>query len=134
MTMAATPEMDSRPAPLLPWLLGVLLALGGLAIYWHVGEFGFLTFDDEHNIVFNPHLGPLSPGRVHWAFTEWGYTRRCMPLGWLGFATVFSLAGLNPAGWHLAGLGLHLVNSLLLFALLFRLAGASRPGRRAAGR
>lgn len=128
MTMAATPEMDSRPAPLLPWLLGVLLALGGLAIYWHVGEFGFLTFDDEHNIVFNPHLGPLSPGRVHWAFTEWGYTRRCMPLGWLGFATVFSLAGLNPAGWHLAGLGLHLVNSLLLFALLFRLAGASRPG------
>ncbi|MFI5338149.1 MAG: hypothetical protein ACHQ5A_15280, partial [Opitutales bacterium] len=128
MTIAAPPAPAPRPARILPWLLGVLLALGGVAIYRHVGEFGFLTFDDDRNIVFNPHLGPLTLGRVQWAFSDWSYARRCMPLGWLGFSAVFSVTGLNPAGYHLAGLGLHVANSLLFFSVLRSLAAASPAG------
>ncbi len=127
-----TPAAPSAPAPgdsrFLPWLLGALLVLGCAAIYWRVGEFGFVSFDDDRNILFNPHLGPLSLERVRWAFGDWSYARRCMPLGWLGFSAVFSVAGLNPAGYHLAGLALHAVNALLFFILLRRLVEASQPG------
>jgi hypothetical protein len=115
-------------------LLGVLLVLGCLAIYQHVGEFEFVSFDDDYNILFNPHLGSLSLERVQWAFGDWSYARRCMPLGWLGFSAVFSFAGLNPAGYHLANLALHAANSLLYFIVLRRLVVASQPGAGTAAR
>jgi len=128
MALPLPPAAAPRPLRLLPWLLAVLLVAGCVAIYRHVGEFGFLTFDDEYNLVFNPHLGPLTPGRVAWAFSDMGYMRRYIPLAWVGFSTVFSMAGLNPAGYHLANLCFHLANALLFFGLLRRLLEASQDG------
>lgn len=104
----------------LPWLLGGLLLLGCGWIYRDVFAFRFVDFDDDYNIVFNPHLGPWSWARVEWAFTDWAYMRRCVPLGWLGFSAVFGLSGLNPAGYHAAALVLHGVNTLLVAAVLGR--------------
>ena len=132
MTSAFPPPRP--PSRTLPWLLGALLVLGGAAIYQHVGEFQFLAFDDDHNLYLNPHLGALTVERVQWAFSDWSYARRCLPLGWLGFSAVFSVAGLNPAGYHLAGLVLHAVNSLLFFVVLLRLAESSRLGAGEAAR
>ncbi|MBC7367387.1 MAG: hypothetical protein H7343_11360 [Undibacterium sp.] len=108
--------------------LGTMLVLGCLGIYAHVTEFGFVTFDDEHNIAFNPHLGPWSWAKIRWAFTDAAYARRYMPLGWLGFAGIFSGAGLAPAAYHGVVLVLHVVNTLLLFGLLRRLAGTPCVG------
>jgi len=113
----------------LPWLLGAVLVLGCLMIYRRVGAFEFVAFDDDYNVLFNPHLGSLSLDRVHWAFSDWQYARRCMPLGWLGFSAIFSVSGLDPAGYHLAGLGLHAVNTLLFFVLLRRLVAAGNAPR-----
>ena len=126
MTSFVPPAPASQPSRLLPWLLGTLLVLGCITIYGRVGEFEFVAFDDDYNILFNPHLGPLSWERLQWAFGDWTYARRCMPLGWLGLSAVFSVTGLNPAGYHLAGLGFHLANALLFFAVLRQLAAASR--------
>ncbi len=106
----------------LPWLLGALLVLGCGWIYREVSSFRFVDFDDDYNIVFNPHLGPLSWARVEWAFTDWAYMRRCVPLGWLGFSAVFGVSGLNPAGYHVAALGLHCLNALVVAAVLGRFA------------
>jgi hypothetical protein len=91
--------MDPRSAAFtgqrVGWLLGCLLVLGCVAIYREVGAFDFVTFDDEHCIVFNPHMGPVTFERASWAFTDVSYARRYMPLGWLGFAAVFSWFGLE---------------------------------------
>jgi len=132
MNPAARSVPASHDRRMLPWLLGALLVAGCAAIYWRVGEFEFVPFDDDRNLLFNPHLGPLTLERVSWAFGDWSYARRCMPLGWLGFSAVFSAAGLNPAGYHLAGLALHAANALLFFIVLRRLVEASRPGGDAA--
>ena len=110
------------------WWFGALLVLGSFVIYAQVTGFGFVTFDDEHNLAFNPHMGPWSWARVRWAFTDAGYARRYMPLGWLGFAGIFSSAGLAPAAYHGAVLFLHAVNALLLFGLLQRLAEIAGRG------
>ena len=102
----------------LPWLLAGLLVLGCGWIYRDGASFGFVGLDDDYNILFNPHLGPLSLHRVQWAFTDWEYARRYLPLGWLGFSAVFGFSGLAPVGYHLALLAWHCVNALLLFGVL----------------
>jgi hypothetical protein len=108
------------------WCLGAALTLGMLAIFRHVPEFVSVPFDDDHNISFNPNLGPLSWSRVQWAFTDWSYSRRCMPLGWLGFSAVFGWVGVNPSGWHAVNLLVQVASAVLLWAglrLLARHAG-----------
>ncbi|MBM3855585.1 MAG: hypothetical protein FJ399_20930, partial [Verrucomicrobia bacterium] len=84
-----------------------------------VGEFAFVEFDDSINIVFNPHLGPVSRETVAWMFGDMEHMRRYVPLGWLGFALVYGFSGLSPAGYHLANGALHVANSVLVFALLW---------------
>jgi protein O-mannosyl-transferase len=103
-------------------LPGVVLVLGCLGIYRDVVGFGFIGLDDDYNVIFNPHLGPLTLERVRWAFGDLEYSRRYQPLGWLGFAAVFGFSGLNPAGYHAVSIGLHAVNSLLVFAVLGQFA------------
>ena len=110
----------SAPNRLLPWLLGGLLVLVCAAIYRDVISFGFVGLDDDYNIIFNPHLGPPTLARVRWAFTDWEYARRYLPLGWLGFSVVNDFSGLSPAGYHAAALGWHLLNGLLVAAVLAR--------------
>jgi hypothetical protein len=117
--------MDPRSAAFtgqrVGWLLGCLLVLGCVAIYREVGSFDFVTFDDEHCIVFNPHMGPATFERASWAFTDVSYARRYMPLGWLGFAAVFSWFGLEPSAYHWVGAILHATNAVLLFLVIFRI-------------
>ena len=102
----------------LPWLLAGILVLGCGWIYRDTTAFGFVGLDDDYNITFNPHLGPLTWHRVQWAFADWEYSRRYQPLGWLGFSAVFGFSGLAPAGYHLALIGWHVVNALLLVGAL----------------
>lgn len=121
--------VDSRLTSRLAWLFGAILVLGTVCIYAQVVEFDFVAFDDDYNIVFNPHLGPLSVGRIEWAFGDWSYARRCLPLGWLGFCVVFGWSGLDPAGWHLVNLSLHVVCALLFFLVLRSLVSGQETGR-----
>ncbi len=86
-----------------------------------VAGFGFVAWDDDINILFNPHLGPPDLRSLEWMFTDATYMRRYVPLGWLGFSVVFGFSGLSPVGYHLAGLALHSLNALLVFAIVHRL-------------
>lgn len=43
------------------------------------------------------------------------------PLGTVYYQLIKTVAGRNPVAWHLVGLGLHLMNSALLFAIAWRL-------------
>ncbi|HEY4990115.1 MAG TPA: hypothetical protein VII09_09925, partial [Opitutaceae bacterium] len=95
------------------------------AVAWTVREipgFGYLPLvDDDVNIFFNPHLGAPGASTLLWMATDSSYVHRYMPLGWLGFSVVFSLSGLDPAGYHLAGLAFHALNAVLLFFILEQL-------------
>lgn len=104
----------------LTWLLAILLAV---AAAWNVSavvDFDFVAMDDDINIYVNPNLGPPTPTTLHWMFTDATYMRRYIPLGWLTFSLVYTFSGLSPFGYHLANLALHVVNTLLLFAVLLR--------------
>lgn len=105
-----------------------LLLLAVLAAYQPILGHGFV-FDDFALIVENEGVHGLDAGRLRWMFLS-TYLTTYMPLGWAAFASVFSIAGLEPAAFHAANLAAHWLVSVALFAAarrLFRLAGLSEP-------
>jgi tetratricopeptide (TPR) repeat protein len=107
--------------------VGVVAAWNAQAVL----AFDFVAFDDDINILFNPHLGPPGRTALEWMFTDGSYMRRYVPLGWLGFSLVYACTGLAPAGYHIAGLILHAGNAALVFWTLRYLLRRYDPGRSA---
>ena len=97
------------------WLWPVLLVLAGVAVYARTFGVPFV-FDDVHAIVQNIRIREWS--------TELLMTDR--PLVELSLALNYALGGLNPAGYHVVNLCLHLLCGLLLYDVArrtFRLTG-----------
>jgi protein O-mannosyl-transferase len=111
-------------------LLGAVVA----AVFLPAISYEFLPFDDDVNILFNPHHGPLTLHRIGWAFGDLTYVRRYLPLGWLAISATSTLSQLAPWGYHAANIALHVTNAMLLAVLIWRLladwvpqAAAARP-------
>jgi tetratricopeptide (TPR) repeat protein len=102
----------------------LLLALATVAVYWPVAKQGFINFDDPDYVSANPRVqAGLTMESVRWAFTSL-YASNWHPLTWLSHELDCQIYGLRAGGHHVTNLLLHIVNSLLLFALLKRLTGA----------
>ncbi|MFA6147282.1 MAG: tetratricopeptide repeat protein [bacterium] len=99
------------------------LAVLAFAVYWRVGSFPFIHFDDDTYILRNPSLhGGLSFASIRWAFTNWkeiGW----LPLTWLSHLLDVSLFGMDAGKQHLVNLLFHVANTLLLFHVLRRTTG-----------
>lgn len=115
-----------------------LLLVGGLlllaaAAFWP-GLYGDFLFDDYPNIVSNPriHLTQLDAESLASAAAGYEFGPVGRPVATLSFAMNHYLGGLSPWGFKLTNLLVHLLNTLLVFALVRRLltlAGQS-PGSR----
>lgn len=72
----------------------------------------FLDWDDQSNLVFNPHYRGFN---LRWIlglhFVHW------YPLTWLSFSLDHALWGLEPFGFHLTNVLLHGANAALFFSL-----------------
>ena len=111
-------------------LCGLLLAAAALFVSGHSLGFGLVRFDDDINITFNPHLGPLSAQTLPWILTDADYVRRYIPVGWLTLSALYGACGLSPIGYHAAAILFHVGSSVLVFAVLFLFAREA-TGRRA---
>jgi protein O-mannosyl-transferase len=108
-------------------ILSLVLAVAVLAVYWQVGQFGFIGYDDPEFVLNNPHIRQgLTPAAIAWAFTT-GYAANWFPVTWLSYLLGVNLYGLAPGWHHLTNVFLHALNSVLLFALLRRMTGARWP-------
>lgn len=92
------------------------------AVYWS-GLSGPFVFDDFPALVDNTrlHVGSLGTNelwRAAFSFDPGGTGRQ---LAMLSFAFNYAIGGLNPWGWKLGGLLVHLVNTVLVYALCVRL-------------
>lgn len=117
--------MTRSARPLCVALLLVLVAL----VYWPGLSGGFI-FDDFPNILANPAVQVASLDvavLVKAAFSyEPGLYGR--PLAMMGFAIDHALGGKQPFGYKLHSLLIHLVNVLLVWALVGRLLARLRAG------
>jgi len=106
----------------------LMLAFATIAVYWQVGGFGFVNYDDPYYVYENPNVNcGLTWQGIEWALVT-NYYDFWHPVMWLAHMLNCELFGLEPGWHHLMNLGFHVVNTLLLFVLLWRLTGAWKRG------
>ena len=95
-----------------------------LAVFWQVKNNDFVNYDDPRCVLENLHIQRgLNSDDLKWAFTT-SHAGYWQPLTWLSLVMDYQLFGLNPGGYHLVNLFLHIINSLLLFLILNRMTHA----------
>ncbi len=122
-------RIQSRPANLLtssgarPYLLGLLLVILTVALYYPVKSHPFVNYDDNVYVTENVHIqNGLNWETVTWAFTA-SDAGNWHPLTWLSHAVDFELFDVNPGGHHETSMLLHVLNAVLLFWVLQRATG-----------
>ncbi|MGB8715793.1 MAG: hypothetical protein WCD66_05450 [Rhodanobacteraceae bacterium] len=110
------------------WLL-LAMFLVTTAAYWP-GLSGSWLFDDYPNIVDNEGVQPdsASVGDLVGAALSSPSSRFKRPLASLSFAANYLAGGLDPWGWKLVNLFIHLLNGLLVYFLAWGLLTSS-PAR-----
>jgi len=108
------------------WLLLLLIVV--VATYW-IGRGGGFVFDDYPNIVDNKALHVSQLIWSDWLAAIFSSPASSLqrPLAMLSFAINHYFTGLDPAPMKLTNIAIHLVNALLVFALVRRLIRAAMP-------
>jgi len=102
----------------------MFLVLATFVVYWQVGGYGFVNFDDDLYVTENKNvIGGVASENIIWAFTK-SHASNWHPVTWLSHMLDYQLFGLNPKGHHLTNLFFHIANSLLLFMVFVRMTGA----------
>jgi hypothetical protein len=99
-------------------LIGLLLALMTLALYWPVQSFDFVNYDDEVYVTSNRHVrGGLSLEGIQWSFAnvDAGFWQ---PPVWLSHMLDCQLFGMHAGGHHWTSVLIHTASALLLFFVL----------------
>lgn len=119
--------MPARSAIFNAVVLPAVLALATAAAFSQVLGGEFVDFDDDFYVYANPNVRQgLSAESVRWAFTTFNSGTWC-PIDWLSLELDARLFGLQPWGYHLTSLVLHVVNAVLLYAFLLWLTGHAWP-------
>ena len=110
------------------FLLPLLVGAVSVAAFLPALDADFVHWDDDVNIVGNPHFRGLGWPQLRWMLTT-TLLGHWIPLTWLTFGINYVLGGMDPWGYHLGNLLLHGANVALFFLAARRLlvAGFS-PG------
>ena len=104
-------------------LVALVLTAVVIAAYGRVSGHPFINFDDDRYVYQNPHVTRgLTAEGIAWAFTTF-HAGNWHPLTWLSHMLDIELFGLSAGRHHITNVVLHVVNTLLLFFVLFRMTG-----------
>jgi len=104
-------------------LISIVLMVVILAVYAQVGNHQFINLDDNAYVTNNPYVaGGLTGKNVLWAFTTIDYFY-WQPVTWLSHMADVQLYGMDPRGHHVSNVALHMISSLFVLLLFFRLTG-----------
>jgi len=107
--------------------ISLFLVVLTVAAFAPVLDNDFVNYDDPLYVTKNPRVqAGLTPANLRWAWTATSVAN-WHPLTWISLELDEQIYGLNPRGFHLTNLLLHLVNTVLLFWGLLRLTGSRWP-------
>ncbi|HXE52863.1 MAG TPA: hypothetical protein VN541_07615 [Tepidisphaeraceae bacterium] len=133
--VSADLQPRSRAHGALTW--SILIVATVLILFGPICRNSFLAFDDDRTIQFNPRISDPSLSNVAWYWRH-AYMDLYVPVTytvWSGLSFVSRLwhgeGQPDPAIFHAASVGLHALNAILVFLLLWRLI--KKPAPAAAG-
>jgi protein O-mannosyl-transferase len=120
---SAVPAISRIGAALAPPLL---LILATLPAFLPILGNDFVAWDDDKNFVANPSYRGLGLSNLSWACTTF-HLGVYQPLAWMLFGLEYTACGMNPRGYHLTSLILHMAVGVSLYLLIVRLLARARP-------
>ncbi|NWF57251.1 MAG: tetratricopeptide repeat protein [Syntrophaceae bacterium] len=99
------------------WSIGLVLFLVILGAYHESLPYPFLNFDDPYYIQANPYIRDLSWTGIKNIFSQ-PIVHNYFPLQILSYAFDYQLWNLNPFGYRLHNVLLHVLNAVLVFLLV----------------
>ena len=105
----------------------IVLSAAVIIVYWPVQHFDFVYYDDHVYIMDRPEmLGGITIKGLSWALksTDAGFWH---PLTWVSLMLDYQIYRLNPGGYHLTNLILHLMSALVLCRIFIRMTGSVFP-------
>ena len=106
------------------FILTIILIVITLIPYKQVGSFDFVNYDDDVYVTENYMVQQgLTAKSIKWAFTTFN-TSNWHPLTFISLMLDTEIFGYNPRGFHISNLLIHILNSILLFILLWRITGS----------
>ncbi|MBM4439948.1 MAG: tetratricopeptide repeat protein [Candidatus Rokubacteria bacterium] len=100
--------------------VALLLALVTFAVFLPALDAEFLDWDDDVNLVQNTGYRGLTLGHLRWMATA-TVMGHYIPVTWLSFGIDHALWGMNPRGYHLTNVLLHVGAALAFFGVALRL-------------
>lgn len=106
------------------FIVAVAVALITAVVYLPSLNNGFVSYDDEGYVYVNTKITVFNLSFIKWAFTTFQMANY-HPLTWISYAIDCSLWGMNPFGYHLTNVLLHMVNTFLVVLLIARIFQAT---------
>lgn len=113
------------PADNLTRSLLLLMVIGIVGIYARSFDYPFTEWDDPQYVTENPELGAFGWDQVKTQFSSY-VSGNYHPITMLSYSMEIRLFGTDPHVMHRTNVLFHVVNSLLVFLLLYRLIGEPR--------
>ena len=108
------------------WLAALLVAVFTLAAFLPTLHNQFVNWDDDVNFLDNPHYRGLGGAHLRWMWTTF-HMAHYIPLTWMTLGMDYLLWGMNPVGYHLTSLLLHVTSAVVFFFLVRRLLTLALP-------
>ena len=108
------------------WLVASLVVLTGV-VYWPVHSFEFVNWDDPWYVLKNEYIRSWHPSNL-WDIATQVINRNYSPMIIFTLLVEHTLFGVEPAGYHIVNVLLHMLNTVLVFALISRLAKSQSVG------
>ena len=105
-------------------LICLVLTILTVITFWQLKDCGFITFDDDIYVYENASVqSVLNWNSISRAFSselaeKSGFWH---PVTWLSLMLDYQIFGLNPHGYHLINLLFHVMNTILLFLIFYRM-------------
>ena len=109
------------------WVAPLLVALFALAVFVPTLQNQFVNWGDDKNFLENPHYRGLGQSHLGWMWTTF-HMGQYIPLTWMTLGLDYLLWDMNPVGYHLSSLLLHVMNALVFYFLTLRIFIVARPG------
>ena len=110
-----------------PAMAAILVALITFAVFFPAVHNGFAsTWDDNTNLIDNPHYRGFAWPQVKWMWTN-HLMDHYVPLTWMTFGLDYLVWKVNPYGYHLSNVILHATNAGLFCLLALAMLRLSMP-------
>ncbi len=106
-----------------PFFWGVCIGIVSFFLYLPAINFDFLNWDDQKYVTENPHI-ELNWENVKFYFTNF-YFLMYLPITMISLSLDYAIAEFEPAVFHTTNIVLHLINTFLVFVLVYKLFGQS---------